>query len=211
MKLDILWEKREYLIIAGIIVVITTGNYYLSGGAKSNWVEVSDYGFSLLHPPNVNVWTIGLDEENVFDIYGGYRPTMESGMIGYNLDNVEYAVTWVTLGEPSFEEILEVHYHSGEVNSIRRDRGFRIETEPMTYGSVNGHEAGYQIHLFELDMPDVGDPLFAKGEAVGWTCTETGVSFVVYALHWNTGAPPNIGDAQIRRSLNYFLENLECH
>jgi hypothetical protein len=133
-------------------------------------------------------------------------------MLGFNEGNMEFAVTWVSFTEaPSFEEILEVHYHSVEVNAIKRDRGFKIEKEPMTYDTIKGHEAVYQIHLLELDMPDMDEPLFAKGAVAGWTCDETSVSFVVYVLHWRTGSPPSLGDNELHRSLNKYLEDLKCH
>ena len=212
MKLEIIGKKREYIVLAAIIVLITIGNYYLSGGAKSNWVEASDFGFSLLHPPNANLWSTGLDENHVFDIYGGYRATYESGMLGFNDGNVEFAVTWVTFDvSPSFEEILDVFYHSGEVNAIKRDRGFRLETEPMRFGTVNGHEASFQVHLLELDMPDMDEPLYAKGVVAGWTCDETGVSFVSYLLSWRSGQPPSASDSQLYSYLNKYLDTLECH
>ena len=205
-------KNRQYIIIGFLIVLITFGNYVLSGGAKSNWVEASDYGFTLLHPPGVNIWFSGLDENNVFDIYGIYHASSESGMMGFNLENKEFAVEWVTFDEtPTFEEILNIHYHSGEVNAIRRDRGVEITYEPITYDTINGHEAAYQIHIIELDMPDMDEPLFAKGAVAGWTCEETGVSFVSYLLVWRNGSPPATGNTQLYRLLNDYLDTLECH
>ena len=205
-------KNREYILLAFLIVLITVGNYFLSGGAKSNWVEASDFGFTLLYPKNVNLWSAGLDEDNVFDLYGVYRASSESGMIGFNLDNKEFAVEWVTLDEaPSFEEILDIHYHSGEVNAIKRDRGVKITYEPMIIETINGHEAAYQIHTLELDMPEMDEPLFAKGAVAGWTCDETGVSFVSYLLVWRNGQPPSAGDSQLYGYLNNYLDTLECH
>jgi hypothetical protein len=205
-------KNRGYIILAFLIVLITVGNYFLNGGSKSNWVEASDYGFTLLHPPGVNVWSTGLDENNVFDIYGNYRASSESGMMGFNLENKEFAVEWVTMDEtPSLEEILDIHYHSGEVNAIKRDRGFKITYDPITYDTINGHEAAYQIHTLELDMPDMDEPLYAKGVVAGWTCDETGVSFVSYLLSWRSGQPPSASDSQLYSYLNKYLDTLECH
>jgi len=205
-------KNREYIILAFLIVLITVGNYFLSGGAKSNWVEASDFGFTLLYPKNVNLWSTGLDEDNVFDLYGVYGASSESGMIGFNLDNKEFAVEWVTLdGSPSFEEILDIHYHSGEVNAIKRDRGVKITYEPMIIETINGHEAAYQIHTLELDMPDMDESLFAKGAVAGWTCDETGLSFVSYLLVWRNGQPPSTSDSQLYDYLNNYLDTLECH
>ena len=205
-------KNQRYIIIGFMVVLITVGNYFLSGGAKSNWVEASDYGFTLLHPPGVNVWSTGLDEENVFDIYGTYRASSESGMLGFNLENKEFAVEWFTLeGSPSFEEILDVHYHSGEVNAIKRDRLVEITCEPMTFDAINGHEAAYQIHTFELDIPDMDEPLFGKGAVAGWNCDETGVSFVSYLLVWRNNSPPSTSNTQLISLLNNYLDTLECH
>ena len=205
-------KNREYIILASLIVLITVGNYFLSGGSKSNWVEASDFGFTLLHPKNVDLWSAGLDEDNVFDIYGTFRASSESGMIGFNLDNKEFAVEWVTFDEgPSFEEILDIHYHSCEVNALKRDRGVEITYEPITYDTINGHETAYQIHIIEFDMPEMDVPLFGKGAVAGWTCDETGVSFVSYLLVWRSGQPPSTSDSQLYRYLNKYLDSLECH
>lgn len=205
-------KKREYIAFASIILVITAGNYLLSGGSKSNWVAATDYGFTLLHPPGIQVWSTGLDDDHVFDIYGNHRASSDSGMMGFNLDGTEFAVTWVTFNEASsFEDILAVHYHSCEVNAIKRDRGFDITLEPMTFGELNGHEVAYQVHTLELDMPDMDTLLYAKGAVAGWTCEETGVSYVSYLLFWRNGQPPIRGDNQLRSALNKYLETLECH
>jgi len=205
-------KNRSYLLIGLLIALITVGNHFLSGGSKSNWVEASDYGFTLLHPPGVNVWSTGLDEDNVFDIYGVHRASSRSGMIGFNLENREFAVEWFTLeGSPSFEEILDVHYHSGEVNALKRDRLVEITYEPMTYDNINGHDAAYQIHTFELDMPDMDEPLFGKGAVAGWTCDETGISFASYLLVWRSSQPPATSNTQLISLLNNYLDTLECH
>ena len=205
-------KNREYIILAFLIVLITVGNYFLSGGAKSNWVEASDFGFTLLHPKNVNLWSTGLDEDHVFDLYGNYRASTESGMIGFNLENMEFAVEWVTFDEtPTFEKILDIHYHSCEVNAIKRDRGVKITYEPITYDTICGHEAAYQIHTLELDMPDMNEPLFAKGAVAGLTCDETGVSYASYLLAWRNGQPPSTSDTELIGLLNNYLDTLECH
>ena len=205
-------KNRSYLLIGLLIALITVGNYFLSGGSKSNWVEASDYGFTLLHPPGVNVWSTGLDDDNVFDIYGAHRASPESGMMGFNLENKEFAVEWFTLeDDPSFEEILDVHYHSGEVKAIKRDRVVEITCEPMTFDAINGHEAVYQIHTFELGMPDMDEPLFGKGAVAGWTCEETGVSFISYLLVWENRQPPSTSDSQLYGYLNKYLDSLKCH
>ena len=209
---EFLKKYRDYIIIATLVAAITGGNYILSGGAKSNWVEVSDYGFTLLYSQGVNVWITGLDDDNVFDINGAIHATRNAGMIGFNDKNKEFAVTWVKFDEkPSLEDILEIHYHSGEVNSVKRDRGFKLDKEAVTYGEVNGHDAAYQIHTFELDMLDMDEPLLAKGVAVGWTCDDTGVSYVGYVLFWNAGEAPSQSDSQILSSLHWYLDTLKCH
>jgi len=210
--MEFLKQHRDYILLAILIAAITAGNYVLSGGAKSNWVEVSDYGFTMLHPAGVNIWTTGLDGDNVFDPYGDIHATRNKGMIGFNDENKEFAVTWVKFGgEPSLDEVLDVYYHSGEVNAIRRDRGFQIELGDSTSGNINGHDALYQSNLIELNMPDTDDPLYGKGIAVAWTCDETGVSYVSYILIWNFGEVPSQSDAQIRDSLHWYLDTLQCH
>ena len=77
--MEFLKKHRDYILLAILIAAITGGNYVLSGGAKSNWVEVSDYGFTMLHPVGVNIWTTGLDEDNVFDPYGNIHATRNKG------------------------------------------------------------------------------------------------------------------------------------
>jgi hypothetical protein len=188
------------------------GNYVLSGGSKNNWIEVSDYGFTLLYPPDANPWSTGLDEDNVFDFNGRYHASPEKGMFGFNIDGKEFGLIWVTPDEPlSFEEILDIHYFSGEVNALKRDRGFNLETEEMVYGEVNGHEAVFQSHVFELDMPDMDRLLFGKGVVAGWVCEETGVTYVSYIYYWNTGWPSLSSYSQIRRTLNNYLDTFDCH
>ena len=210
--MEFLKKHRDYILIALLIAAVTGGNYVLSGGAKSNWVEFSDYGFTMLHPAGVNVWITGLDEENVFDPNGDIHATINKGMIGFNEENKEFAVTWVTFnGEPSLDEVLEVYYHSGEVNAIRRDRGFQIEMGDTTSGNINAHDALYQSNLIELDMPELDEPLYGKGIAVAWTCDETEVSYVAYLLIWNIGSVPAQSDAQVRDSLHWYLDTLKCH
>jgi hypothetical protein len=205
-------EKKRYILIGLLIVLITSGNYYLNGGAKGNWVEATGYGFTMLHPPIIDPWITGLDGENVFDLYGCHHASNESGMMGFNLDNREFAVTWITLNETAtLGDVLEIHYHSAEVNAYRRDRGFRLELEPPTYSTVNGHQAIYQIHIIELDMPDEDKLLYAKGAAVGWTCEETGISYVSYLLSWNLGSPPRISESDAINAINQYLDTLKCH
>lgn len=205
-------EKRQYILLGLLLVLITAGNYYLNGGAKGNWVESTGYGFTILHPPGVEPWTTGLDEENVFDLYGAYSASAESGMIGFNLEGKEFGLTWVTLDESaSLEDILEIHYHSAEINSYKRDRGFRLELEPAIYSKVNGNEAIYQIHILELDMPGEDRLLYAKGAAAGWICGETGVSYVAYLLSWSMDSPPRLSESAAIDALNQYLDTLECH
>jgi hypothetical protein len=114
------------------------------------------------------------------------------------------------MDNPSFEEILDIHFHSGEVNAVLRDRGINIETEPVTYGRVNGHEAAYQNHILELDMPDMDENIYAKSVVVGWTC-EDGISYTAYLLHWGTGEVPDIPYQDVRGIIHEFLDSLECH
>ncbi len=203
---------RSYIILTLLIIAITAGNYILSGGAKSNWTKTTQYGFTILTPPTANLWITGLDDDNVFDLYGNTRATTTKSMLGFNDQNKEFAVTWTTLSQSQTpERTLQIHYHSGEVNSILRDREFTLETQPATTGTVNRHTAAYQIHTITLTMPDTDQPLYAKGIAVGWTCTETGKTYVAYVLHWSTGQPPNISDAELTKSLYEYLDTLKCH
>ena len=205
-------KNGAYLAMTVIIIAITAGNYFINGGAKSNWIEVTDYGFKMRYPPYCDLQRIGLDYDHVFDISGSFPVTMENGMLNFNKDNYEYALTWATLGDsPSLEEVLDIYYHSVEVNAIRRDRVSRIEYEPVTYGTVNGHEAAYQIHLLELDMPDMEDNLYARGLVVGWICDRTGISYTFYLLPWGVGSPFSISDAELLKSLNDCLKTVECH
>jgi hypothetical protein len=60
-------------------------------------------------------------------------------------------------------------------------------------------------------MPDMDDPLFAKGVVAGWTCDETDISFVSYLLVWRTGQPPNLDTLKLHRYLDKYLDNLDCH
>jgi len=210
--IDKINEKKQYILLGLLLVLITAGNYYLNGGAKGNWVEVTGYGFTMLHPPGVEPWTTGLDEDNVFDIYGHHQASTESGMMGFNLEGKEFGLTWTTLEETAtLEDVLEIHYHSAEVNSYRRDRGFRLELESPSYSTVNGHNAVYQIHVLELDMPDEDKLLYAKGAAAGWTCEETGISYVSYLLFWDWGSPPRLSESAAIDALNQYLDTLECH
>ena len=203
-------EKRQYILLGLTLVLITAGNYYLNGGAKGNWVEETGYGFTMLHTPGVELWTTGLDDDNVFDLYGYHRASAESGMMGFNLENKEFAVTWVTLDESAaLEDVIGIHYHSAEVNAYRRDRGFRLELEPPTYNIINGHEAIYQIHILELDMPGEDRLLYGKGAVAGWTCEETGVSYVSYLLFWNFGSPPRLSESAAINALNNYLDAFE--
>jgi hypothetical protein len=203
---------RDYILIAFLVAAITGGNYILSGGAKSNWVEASDYGFTMLHPRGVNIWVTGLDDDNVFDPYGTIHANRRAGMIGFNDADKEFAVTWLTFEEePSLDEVLEVYYHSVEVNAIRRDREFQLELGALTSGGVNGHDALYQINLIELAMPDLDEPLYGKGAAVAWSCDETDVSYVAYILIWNIGEIPSQSDSQIMSSLHWYLDTIKCH
>ncbi|MCW4012537.1 MAG: hypothetical protein NWF07_06030 [Candidatus Bathyarchaeota archaeon] len=205
-------EKRQYIFLGLLLVLITAGNYYLNGGAKANWVEATGYGFTMLHPPGITPWTTGLDEENVFDLYGNYQASSMSGMMGFNFDNKEFGVTWVTMEDvTSLETLLDIHYHSAEVNADKRDRGFNIELEPIIESTLNGHEAVYQIHILELDMPGEDKLLYAKGAAAGWTCEETGVSYVSYLLMWNWGSPPRVSASGAIDALNQYLDTFECH
>jgi len=205
-------EKRQYILLGLILVLITAGNYYLNGGAKANWVEASGYGFTMLHPPGITPWITGLDEDNVFDLYGNYPASQESGMMGFNFNNKEFGLTWITLDDvSSLEELLDIHYHSAEVNAYKRDRGFSLELEPITHSTINGHEAVYQIHVLELDMPGEDKLLYAKGAVAGWTCNETGVSYVSYLLFWDWGAPPRLIESRAIDALNQYLSTLECH
>ncbi len=210
--MSILKKNGAYIAMAVIIIGITAGNYYLSGGAKSNWVEISDYGFKMLHPPARDVFRIGLDPDYVFDINGRIPASSDAGMLNFNVDNNEYGLTWAAMGgEPTLEEVLDIFYNSVEVNAIRRGRVAEITSDPMTFGEVNGHEAAYQIHLLELDMPNMDDNLYARGLVVGWTCDESGTSFTYYILHWNTGTVPNINDVELLNKLNMYLDTVECH
>ena len=205
-------EKRQYLLLGLLLVLITAGNYYLNGGAKGNWVEVTGHGFTMLHPPGVKPWTTGLDEENVFDLYGYHQASAESGMMGFNIDGKEFGLIWATLNDSAtLEDVINIHYHSAEVNAYRRDRGFELEVEPPTYSTVNGHEAIYQIHVLALDMPDEDRILYAKGAVVGWTCEETGVSYVSYLLSWNHGSPPWLSESAAIDALNKYIDTLGCH
>jgi hypothetical protein len=205
-------KNKEYILVASFLVMITVGNYYLSGGAKSNWIKASDYGFSILYPPGANFWSTGLDDDLVFDLSGRYAASSEKGMIGFNKGDQEFGLIWVTLEDSlSFEELVDIHYHSGEVNAIKRDRGFKLETQSMTYESVNGHKAAFQAHIFELDMPDMDQPLYGKGVVAGWTCGETGVSYVVYTYFWNSRFPSVKSYDKIQNTLEKYLETLECH
>ena len=212
MTFNLLQKNKVYIIIAVIIIGITAVNYQRSGGAKSNLVGFSDYGFTFFYPKGLNPWVTGLDDENVFDYTGSIQASQSSGMFGFNLENNEFALTWATLeGEPSLEEVLDIHFQSAEINSIRRGRGIDIESDPVSYGEVNGHEAAYQTHLIELDMPDMDDPLYAKGIVAAWTCDVTGVSYDFYVLNWQTGTSPNISDARLKEYLNTYIDIMECH
>lgn len=205
-------EKRQYLLLGLTLVLLTGGNYILNGRSKGNWVEAKYYGFTFLHPPSVEPWTAGLDEENVFDLYGRYQASSESGMVGFNVGGKEFGLTWATLDESAdLVDVLEIHYHSSEVNAIRRDRGFQLKLEPATFSSINGHEAIHQIHILELDMPGEDRLLYAKGAAAGWICEETGVSYVAYLLSWNWGSPPRMSESAAIDSLNKYLDTVKCH
>lgn len=210
--MSLIRKNGTYIAMVVIIIAVTAGNYILSGGAKSNWIEVSDYGFKMRYPPYCDLIRIGLDDEHVFDIYGNTPVTRENGMLNFNRNNYEYALTWAKLGDqPSLEEVLDIYFHSVEVNAIRRDRTSKIEYDTVTYGDVNGHEAVYQTHLLELGMPDMDEKLYAKGLVVGWTCDETGISYTFYLLPWGVGEPYSISDAELLKSLNDCLETVECH
>lgn len=213
MKLRVLSGKNKgYIILASFLVIVIVGNYFLSRGSKSNWVKASDYGFSILYPPGANLWSTGLDDNLVFDLYGRYAASTEKGMIGFNKGNQEFGLIWVTLEDSlSFEELIDIHYHSGEVNAIKRDRGFKLKTQPMTYMSVNGHKAAFQAHIFELDIPDIDQPLFGKGVVAGWTCRETGVSYVAYNYFWNSRFPSVMSYDKIQNTLEKCLDTLDCH
>jgi hypothetical protein len=213
MKTQVLNRKNKgYILLASFLVIITVGNYFLNRASKSNWVEASDYGFSILYPNNANLWSTGLDDDLVFDLYGRYEASFEKGMLGFNIGNQEFGLIWVTLEDSlSFEDLIDIHYRSGEVNAVKRDRGFTLKTQPLTYESVNGHEAAFQAHIFELDMPDMDQPLFGKGGVVGWTCEETGVSFVAYVYFWNSRYPSIMSYEKIQNTLDNYLATLECH
>jgi hypothetical protein len=208
----LLKNHRNSIIILVIIVSITTGNYYLNSGEKSDWITISEYGFTLQYPPQANIWITGVDENNVFDPYGDLKASQSSGMIGFNINNDEFAVTWVTLDEgASFEDILDVNYNSVEVNSLLRNRTLEMSQDPLTYGDVNGHKTAFQTHFIELDMPDSDTPLFGKGVVIGWTCDRTGVSYVSYRINWSTGKPSDMSEETILHNLIDILVTLHCH
>jgi hypothetical protein len=60
-------------------------------------------------------------------------------------------------------------------------------------------------------MPDEDKLLYAKGAAVGWTCEETGVSYVSYLLSWNWGSQPRISESGAINDINQYLDTFECH
>jgi len=60
-------------------------------------------------------------------------------------------------------------------------------------------------------MPDMDDLLFGEGVVAGWTCEETGVTFVSYIYYWTNGQPSSASYSQILRTLNNYLETLDCH
>lgn len=211
MAFTALRENRDYLVIGVMVLAITAGNYVLNGGRRGNWPVVSSYGFTLVHPPGVSPWEIGLDGDNVFDYTGQLRPSSESGMFGYTDEGSEYAVIWATLGEASHEEVLGLHYVAAEVNAVKRDRGITLDLHEVTDGEVNGHAAAYQRHDLVLDMPGMDEHLYADGLVAGWTCDRSGLSFAAYLLLWGTGSPPGVGDAEAARLLGEFVGGVDCH
>ena len=133
-------------------------------------------------------------------------------MIGFNKGEQEFGLIWVTLEDSlSFEELINIHYNSGEVNAIKRGRGFNLKTESMNYGFINGHDAAFQAHIFELDMPDMDQPLYGKGVVVGWTCKESGVSYIAYTYFWNSLFPSLSSYGKIQDTLENYLDTLDCH
>ena len=114
-------------------------------------------------------------------------------MMGFNIGDQEFGLIWVTL-----EDSLCA-------------RAFKLKTQSMVYESVNGHEAAFQDHIFELDMPGMDQPLFGKGVVSGWTCMETGVSFVAYTYFWNSRFPLVMSYDKIQNTLEKYLSTLECH
>ena len=66
----------------------------------------------------------------------------------------------------------------------------------------------HQIHVLELDMSGEGKLLYAKGAVAGWTCNETGVSYVSYLLFWDWSAPPRLIESRAIDALNQYLSTL---
>ena len=79
------------------------------------------------------------------------------------------------------------------------------------YETMESIEIDAACYNMELDMPDEDRPLYGKGAAAGWTCEETGVSYVSYLLFWNFGSPPRLSESAAIDALNNYLDALECH
>jgi hypothetical protein len=210
------WYKKEIWLILIILlfagVTLWNSRATLFPDKFVQMIEYSNFGFTFRHPQDADLWEVGLDAENVFDYTGTIRPSEDEGMVGYDWEGLEVAVTWLAVEQaPTPEEILETHYTSVIVNGERRDREITITKGELETRETNEHSTVLQFHSVEIMMPGSSEPLYGEGYVDGWYCLNTGKFYTVYVYQWNSGQPPDQTEAQALARLNTFLKTLRCH
>lgn len=185
MSFQFLSAKRDVVLFFAIIILVTGGNFWLRRDAPKlgyEFYENFDIKFIVAQE---NLWEVGLDDDGVFDFTGQIAPNEDRGMVGFNVDSDEIALTWVSYDSaPTIEEILELHFNSVRVNAERRDRGWEITQGETEYSVKDGHQMGYQYHQLMLQLPDMDDPLYATGIVGGWYCDDTDRAYLLYLYRW---------------------------
>lgn len=70
--IDEIINNWQYLAIALIVIGVTAGNYFLNGGAKYNWHELTYYGFTFRYAPEQNLWVMGLGRRGLPSVRPDY-------------------------------------------------------------------------------------------------------------------------------------------
>ena len=207
MSFHLLTKNRDIILVLATVFLVTGGNLWLHRDDPKQGYEVYDNFNIKFIIAQENQWETGVDDDGVFDYTGQTMATDDRGMVGYNIDSDEIALTWVSYDSPpTIEEILELHFTSVHVNAERRDRGCEITQGETEYSEKDGHSMAYQFHQLRLQLPDMEDPIYATGIIGGWYCEDTGRAYLLYVYRWGE---QNADKDSVLKEFQYHLRILQ--